>query len=262
MDFVRGCLPLLILPFALFPGMLWAADPVRVEYQCSDEDTQSFGLDCSEDRPCPVFLELAAVDALGSRVFVTGNLHTQNTTLYGVLLISDDNGQTWTEPDLARDGHKPGRIRAAELDQIQFIDLRTGWISGVMLEPLPRDPFLLATSDAGATWRARPLFDETRFGSIQQFWFTTPSSGELIVDRSQGASTSYERYESNTGGDSWTMAEVNKNPLRMNKPRPKDNPTWRLRVDAATKTYHVERRTSEQSWENMAVFAVSAGECK
>jgi hypothetical protein len=262
MDFVRGRLPLPILPLALFSGMLWAADPVRVEYQCSDEDTQSFGLDCYEDRPCPVFLELAAVDALGSRVFVTGNLHTQNTTLYGVLLISDDSGQTWTEPDLAHDGHKPGRIRAAELDQIQFIDLRTGWISGVMLEPLPRDPFLLATSDAGASWRTRPLFDETRFGSIQQFWFTTPSSGELIVDRSQGASTSFERYESNTGGDSWTMAEVNKNPLRMNKPRPKDDPTWRLRVDAASKTYHVERRTVEQTWENIAVFAVSAGECK
>jgi hypothetical protein len=48
----------------------------------------------------------------------------------------------------------------------------------------------------------------------------------------------------------------------MDKPRPTGNPTWRLRVDAATKTYHVERRTAAQTWESMAVFAVSAGECK
>jgi hypothetical protein len=257
MDFVRGCLLLLLVPL-----LLHAADPLRVEYQCSEEDMQSFGLDCSEDRPCPVFLELAAVEALGSRVFLTGNLHTQNTTLFGVLLVSDDAGQAWTEPDLVHNGQKPGRIRAAELDQIQFIDLRNGWISGVLLEPLPRDPFLLVTTDGGAAWRNRPLFEDTRFGSIQQFWFTSPSTGELIVDRSQGASTSYERYESNTGGDSWTIAEVDKKPLRMTKPRPKDNPTWRLRVDAVTKTYHVERRTAAQAWENIAVFTVSAGECK
>ena len=254
---MRGHLLLLLLSLSLY-----AADPVRVEYQCSEEDTQSFGLDCTEDQPCPVFLELAAVDALGSRLFITGNLHTQTTTLYGVLLISDDGGATWTEPDLAHNGQKPGRLRAAELDQIQFVDLRTGWISGVMLEPLPRDPFLLVTSDAGASWRRRPLFEETRFGSIQQFWFDTPSNGELIVDRSQGASTSFERYESSTGGDSWNIAEVNKSPLKMTKPHPKDNPTWRLRVDGPTKTYHVEKLTAAQSWENIAVFAVSAGECK
>jgi hypothetical protein len=254
---MRGCLLLLLVA-----RLLGAADPVRVEYQCSDDDAQAFGLDCSEEQPCPVFLELAAVDALGSRLFVTGNLHMQNLTLYGVLLISDDGGQTWTEPDLAHTGQKPGRLRAAELDQIQFADLRSGWISGVMLEPLPRDPFLLATTDAGATWRKQPLFEETRFGSIQQFWFTSPQTGELIVDRSQGASTSYERYETNTGGDSWTIAEVNKNPLRMNKPRPPSTPTWRLRVDAVTKTYHLERRTAAQTWENIAVFSVSAGECK
>lgn len=202
------------------------------------------------------------MDALGARLFLTGNLHTESTTLDAVLLVSDDNGQTWNEPDLAQSGEKPGRLRGAELDQIQFVDLHTGWISGVMLEPLPRDPFLLVTSDGGTTWRKRPLFDETRFGSIQQFWFTSPSSGELIVDRSQGSATNYERYETNTGGDSWTMAEVNKKPIQMKKPRPKDNPVWRLRVDARSKTYHVERRTAAQTWENLASVAVNAGECK
>ena len=39
-----------------------------------------------------------------------------------ILLASDDGGKTWTEP--------VPRLRAAALDQIQFIDLQTGWISG------------------------------------------------------------------------------------------------------------------------------------
>jgi photosystem II stability/assembly factor-like uncharacterized protein len=168
--------------------------------------------------------------------------------------MSDDGGKTWTEPNQ--------RIRSADLDQIQFVDLRTGWISGVMLEPLPRDPFLLATTDGGASWRKRPLFDDTRFGSIQQFWFDSTSSGELIVDRSQGASTSFERYESSTAGDSWTISEVNAKPLKLSKPHPRQNPTWRVRVDSPTKTYHIERLTSGQTWETVAVFPVNAGECK
>jgi hypothetical protein len=82
------------------------------------------------------------------------------------------------------------------------------------------------------------------------------------VDRSQGASTSFERYESSTGGDSWTIAEVNTKPLKLSKPHPRQNPTWRVRVDSPTKTYHVERQTSAQAWETIAIFSVNAGECK
>jgi hypothetical protein len=259
---VRPCLFL-----ALIPTLLTAAEPTRVPYTCSDEDVQSFGLDCSEDRPCPVFLELSAADALGSRVFVTGNLHTENVTLYGLLLMSDDGGKTWTESNVSGtpaglSGTPDGRVRSAGLEQIQFVDLRTGWVSGVMLEPLPRDPFLLATTDGGATWRKRPLFEEPRFGSIEQFWFDSPSEGELIVDQSQGSSKHFERYESRTAGSSWSMAEVGSKPLKLSKPHPKQNPVWRVRVDSATRTYHVERATGAQAWETVAIFSVNAGECK
>ncbi len=131
-----------------------------------------------------------------------------------------------------------------------------------MLEPLPRDPFLLATTDGGASWRKRPLFDEPRFGSIEQFWFDSTSEGELIVDRSQGSSKSFERYRSQTGGDSWSMAEVDNKPLKLSKPHPKQNPAWRVRVDSATKTYHVERAADSQKWDTVAIFSVNAGECK
>jgi delta 1-pyrroline-5-carboxylate dehydrogenase len=34
------------------------------------------GLGCSEEDPCPVYLELANVEAVGNKIFVTGNLHT------------------------------------------------------------------------------------------------------------------------------------------------------------------------------------------
>jgi hypothetical protein len=244
MDGVR-----IAITLAVFPLLLAA----QVEYSCSDEDVQAFGLTCSEDEPCPVFLELASVESLGARLLVSGNLHTQTTTLYGILLASDDGGKTWTEPNK--------RMRSAALDQIQFLDLQRGWVSGVMLEPLPRDPFLLLTTDGGKTWRQRPLLEETRFGSIQQFWFDTPTSGELVLDRSQGSAISYERYESNTGGDSWEVKEVTNKPIRLSKGRPREDAAWRVRADSATKTYHVERR-SAQKWETVATFDVHAGDCK
>jgi photosystem II stability/assembly factor-like uncharacterized protein len=239
-------------------GLLLAAQDVqKLEYACPEEDVEAFGLTCAEDEPCPVFLELASVDALGSTLFLSGNLHTQQTTLYGVLLSSADGGKTWTEPFK--------RLRSAALEQIQFADFQHGWVSGEMLDPLPRDPFLLVTADGGKTWRQRPLFEETRFGSILQFWFDSAQSGELVLDRSQGSTPSYELYESMTGGDSWNVKELTKKQPQLSKARSRESATWRVRVDAASKTYRIERRVTEaagQRFETVAAFAVAAGECK
>ena len=99
------------------------------------------GLNCSPEEPCPVFLELSSAESAGNRVFVTGNLHTRDVTLYSVLLTSEDGGTTWTEP--------MSRVRNASLEQIQFLDQQTGWISGVMIDPLARDPFMLLTKEIG-----------------------------------------------------------------------------------------------------------------
>src|SRR5262249_27507184 len=149
------------------------------------------------------------------------NLHTDQTTLFGLLLSSEDGGKTWTEP--------AKRFKSASLDQIQFTDLQHGWISGVKLEPLPRDPFFLATIDGGKTWRNHPMFEETRFGSILQFTFDSAQSGELILDRSQGANKNYEVYGSMTGGDTWEIKESTRTLPKLAKPRA-TNSTWRLRV--------------------------------
>ena len=72
--------------------------PMMVDYRCAEEDIRLAGLSCTIDDPCPVFLELASVEAVGNRIFAAGNIHSSTTTLSSVLLSSDDAGKTWREP--------------------------------------------------------------------------------------------------------------------------------------------------------------------
>ena len=89
-----------------------------VPFHCTDEDIRSAGLTCSEQDPCPVYLELAAVESTGIRIFTAGNIHTANATLYTILLGTEDNGLTWREVH--------DRVRGAGLDHIQFAGVETG----------------------------------------------------------------------------------------------------------------------------------------
>src|SRR5271154_2384221 len=132
-DLVKAVAALLTCALAVF-----AQSPVRVDYTCPPEDVESFGLPCSPEEPCPVFLELSSVDAAGTTLVVAGDLHTEHTTLWGIVLQSDDGGNSWTEP--------LKRLRAAAFEQIQFLDFGYGWVSGEIIEPLPKDPFLLLTA--------------------------------------------------------------------------------------------------------------------
>jgi photosystem II stability/assembly factor-like uncharacterized protein len=252
---ILGALVLeLVLDFAL-PLVLCAQapqkeDPQKIDKVCSQEDIDALGLSCSEDEPCPVFLELSAAEGFGANVFVTGNLHTVDTTISGVLLSSGDGGKTWNEP--------VQRIRAAELDQIQFADPQHGWAVGVKVDPLPRDPFLLVTVTGGEMWHPVPLFDEPLHGSIQQFWFESPNRGELVVDRSQGQTKRYELYASTTGGETWMLKESSDRPMQLPNDRP-ENGNWRTAADKDS--YRVERRTAT-GWETLARFPIHAGDCK
>ena len=117
---------------------------------------------CTAAEPCPVYVELTALEVIGPKVFVTGNLHTERSTLASLLVASEDGGRSWSEP--------AARIRTASLDQIQFIDFETGWISGQTVQGRPRDPFFLVTTDGGKSWRQRFVFDESHPGVIEQFW--------------------------------------------------------------------------------------------
>ena len=231
-----------------------AGKPMMVDYRCAEEDIRLAGLSCTIDDPCPVFLELASVETVGNRIFAAGNIHSSTTTLASVLLASDDGGKTWREPY--------ERVRLAGLDRIQFIDFENGWAGGEVQHPLPRDPFLLATTDGGKTWRAHPIFAEPQFGSILQFWFGSRSSGGLVIDRGRTSESGrYELYETPNAGETWMLRQTNPQPIQMKHAGGTADADWRLRADAASKSYHIERRVGG-GWRGIAAFSVSIGVCK
>jgi hypothetical protein len=239
-------LPLLCLGLTLAPAP-------GVNFVCGPEDVRAFGLTCPAEHPCPVYLELTSVAAAGKKLFLAGNLHTEDVTLYSVLLASADGGKTWSEP------HE--RIRGAGLDQVQFLDAETGWVAGASLGGVPRDPFLLVTRDGGATWQAGPVFGEGRAGSVTRFHFDSKTHGVLWIDRSfSDQSDRYERYESTNGGESWAIRESSARPPAKS-PESTAASEVRLQTDAGTRSYRVERRTPA-GWETVASFPVRAGECR
>ena len=222
-------------------------------FRCTDDDIQWAGLTCTEDEPCPVYLELAAAEFVGDRVFVAGNLHSASVTLYSVLLGSADAGHTW------REAHE--RVRGAGLDHVAFIDPATGWTSGGVLFPLPQDPFFLLTTDGGETWRQQPIFNETQYGTIQQFSFSNRKTGTVVIDRGPGAEGDrYAMYESPDGGATWSIREENSKPIRL-KRAAGDTSDVRVRADGETKAFEIEQRRDGR-WVTVASFAVKVGSCK
>ena len=227
--------------------------PMLLPFQCSEEDIHAAGLACSEDDPCQIYLELAAASPAATRIFAAGNIHGQTATLHSVLLGSEDSGHTW------REAYE--RIRGAGLDHIQFIDADNGFATGLSVSPLPQDPFLLITHDGGKTWRQSMIFGESRIGSIQQVIFDDVKSANLIIDRGLGSDGDrYELYGSQDGGDSWTIKQTSVTPLRL-KSAPAANPDWRIRADAATKSFHIEHRQGAR-WTTEGAFGVRLGVCK
>ena len=226
---------------------LWAQTPVKIEYKCTPEDVHAFGLSCTAEEPCQVFLEIAAVDATGDKIFVAGNLHTASATLYSILLASSDSGATWTEP--------VARIPHASLDQIQLLGFDAGWVAGQLIHPLPRDPFLLITADGGNTWKQRAVVEDGRSGAIEQFVFENKTSGSLVI-RGGGR---WELYETQTGGDSWSPKEIKSTPIRL-KQEKRELPL-RVRADAAARMHRLERRTGD-AWQTIVSFPIQIGLCR
>ncbi len=220
--------------------------PMRVVYECTAADTQAAGLACSEEDPCPVYLELENIEASGNRIFLTGNLHTPAITLYSVVLESDNAGATWTEPH--------PRIRSSGLDQIQFIDSQNGWISGANLQGAPRDPFFLITTDGGNTWRVKPIFEETRVSSVESFNFATLTHGTAYIDATLDNGMR-EIYETQDGGNSWNIQPG----AAKATPRPVSG--WRVRTNAATHSYVIEKSENNR-WQTIASFLVNIATCK
>jgi len=232
----------------------YTGQPLRLPFHCTEEDIRTFGLTCPPQQPCPVYLELADVEPVGNRVFVVGNLHTEAVTLASVLLAGSDGGRTWQEP------HE--RLRSAGLDQIQFLDFEAGWVAGQYLHAIPRDPFLLLTTDGGKNWRLRPVSSEGRVGAIDSFHFDSRAHGVLLLDRRMAgeATARFEMWESQTGGESWMIREVSDRPIPAPHKTARTPETgWRVRADATS--YRIEKRMGER-WETVAAFLTRVGECR
>jgi len=234
------------------PALENTGKPMLVVYQCSAADTLAAGLGCSEEDPCQVYLELSNVDAAVSHIFVTGNIHTPMATLYSVLLASQDGGSTWNEPY--------PRMHSSGLDQIQFVGDQNGWISGANLQGAPRNPFLLITTDSGKTWREQPIFDEDRVAAIERFSFDSPTTGTLWIDARLDGGT-HELYKTQNGGANWAMERTSDDASQLGAEKQKSATGWRLRTDALTHSYVVEKSESSH-WRRVASFLVDIATCK
>ncbi len=228
--------------------------PITLPFHCSQDDIRWAGMSCSEEEPCPIYLELSSAEAVGEKVFAAGNIHADTVTLYSVLLSSVDSGHSWQA--------STDSVRGAGLDRIQFLDGLTGWAAGQTLYPISQDPFFLLTTDGGKSWRLKPIFNESRFGSIQQFAFESKTVGDVIIDNGVSGDTErYSRLESIDGGETWSIKEENKKPLQLKRPASPAASSWRVRADAATRSYRIEHRTGGQ-WTPVAAFTVKLPVCK
>ena len=242
---MKLCLAWLVLQAAAQPPVAEIRPPA-----CGDAEITEFGLECTVKDSCSIYLELAGIEEAGGRLFLSGNFHTGSATLWSLLLASDDEGRTWTEPH--------PRLRGAALDDIQFADAETGWVSGHIAGALPRDPFLLKTTDGGKTWRRVPVLEESGYGAIDAFRFENRASGVLYLQRRGEPRQRYQRWETQNGGDTWTLREAGPKPFPPLRPRQSG---WRIRTDTRARMYFVER-LNEKAWTAVARFPVRFGECQ
>jgi hypothetical protein len=238
-------------------GTLWAQTsgntPLKIPYTCSEKDLAAAGMTCSDDNPCPVFVELSSVSAIGKKLLVTGNLHGASATIGSVLLVSDDDGATWKEPS--------PRIAGSALEQSQWLDAQHGWAAGEVQVPLSRDPFLLITSDGGATWHQKEIAEDGIPGEIMRFWFDTPEHGELIVDGGRSAEGGrYQMYESRTGGDTWSVVSKTSDVPKLRRTPGLIDPDYRITADSRTRTYMVEKRNGGD-WSAVTSFEIQVASC-
>jgi len=230
-------------------------EPMQVSYACAEEDLQWAGMSCTDDEPCPIYLELNSVVPDGKKIVVAGDLHSGSATIGSVLLLSDDSGATWREPT--------ARIRGSALDQLQFYNLQTGWAAGETQYPLPRDPFFFLTTDGGASWRQRLVGEDGFAGSIQRFWFDSSQHGELIVDAGKTSESGrYFSYESETGGESWSLLGKSEQlPKLRQAPPPGEDPDLRTRPSRDGKAFQIEQRVGGQ-WTSVASFLIDVANCR
>ena len=238
------------------PVLYKSADgPILISNLCTELDIAAIGLTCSEGEPCPTFLEISGVESTGQVLLLAGNLHTQSATLQSLLLLSEDGGGTW------REAHP--RLKGSALEGMQFLDFSNGWLAGHTSLALPRDPFILLTTDGGRSWRKSDLYAESRVGIIEDFAFQTAKRGWLLVDnKGSGEAGKYELYESQTGGSGWDLREISSRIPKTAQPGQRAPSTAaRVRVDDKKGLLRIEVR-SENAWTEVSAFKLRLEDCK
>src|SRR5215469_12765157 len=56
--------------------------PITLPFECTGDDIHFSGMACSEEDPCPIYLELSSAEGAGGRIFSAGNIHGEAVTLY------------------------------------------------------------------------------------------------------------------------------------------------------------------------------------
>lgn len=227
-------------------------EPMRVPWTCVEDELQSAGMSC-DDEPCPIYLELSAVAAKGNTILVAGDLHGDFATLDSILLRSDDAGATWKEP--------VARMRGDAVEQLQIYDAQHAWAAGETQYPLPRDPFVLTTTDGGVSWTQHPIGEDGAAGAVQRLRFDSLMHGEAIVDSGKATpDTRYAAYESHNGGDTWTQRSAGDRPPAL-KTGPAEDPDWRIRPAKDGKSWQIEKRSGD-AWSVAASFLIEVATCK
>ncbi len=224
---------------------------VSVPFTCQPASIAAAGLDCPSEAPCAVYLELNGIDSSAEALAAAGDLHTETATLESILILSFDGGRTWTEPY--------ERMPVTTLDHVQFADPSHGWVSGWSGNSLPRDPFLLSTADGGKSWKKLPISADIDTGAIARFRFDSPNVGALLLDTAGGAH--HQLFQTIDGGESWELERESDRAIdlpRASSPPP--DPVWRVRADAATKSYAIEHNTGSV-WSEAARLSIAAGSC-
>ncbi len=232
-----------------------AKGPILLPNLCSQVDLESLGLTCSESDPCPTFLELSSAEVNNEVIVLSGNLHTSTTTIQSILLVSDDSGLTW------REAHP--RLPSVALEGMQFFDFSHGWVAGHSSLSLPRDPFLLLSSDGGRSWRKSSFHAESRVGIVEDFAFSSPRRGWALIDnKGSGDAGRYELYETPNGASSWELKEISSRVPKAIAALGQRTPsgTTRLKADAKKNTITLERRAAEQ-WRPVVSFRLKLEDC-
>lgn len=235
--------------------LVYDGEPIVVPLDCAYTYFEQAGIVCSNNTPCELFLELAAVETAGEHIFVAGNIHTISATIASIMLRSEDAGKTWHEP--------VNRYAGGVLEYIQFVDKNHGWAAGQQRElDSSAKPLLLSTYNAGKRWQRYPVSqNDDHTGTILDFYFDTEEHGLMIVDRGISAIDPFELYESMNGGRSWLIRQItNHKPRLRNRPAALPDSNWRILADLDTANYRIEQHR-ENGWSTRSRFTTNLGTC-